>query len=78
MSESRDRDESGDPDPADTSEHAQRNRTQLEVLKLAVQRKRHGDYIDAMLEQATSTRPQAVAERTDAADENDGGSDSDR
>ena len=78
MSESKDRDESSDPDPADTSEHAERNRTQLEVLKLAAERKRHGNYIDAMLEQTTSARPQPVSEKTDAADENDSGSGSDR
>jgi nucleotide-binding universal stress UspA family protein len=67
MSEADDRDESADLDPADTSEHAQRNRIQLEVLKLAVERTRHGRYIEAMLEQAGATQGDARIEGTDAA-----------
>ena len=76
MSEPDGRDESIDLDPADTSEHARRNRTQLEVLKLAVERKRHGHHIEAMLEQTGAAPAEAVVGRTDAADEDDAGSDS--
>lgn len=65
MSESHDSDESVDIDPADTSEHAQRNRTQLEVLKLAMERKRHGSYIDAMLKQTAASPDKAVSDGTD-------------
>ena len=68
MSEADDRAESVDLDPADTSEHARRNRTQLEVLKLAVERKRHGSYIDAMLEQTGAAQNEAVSDRTEEGD----------
>jgi hypothetical protein len=68
------RDDSNDPEPTGPSEHEYRNRTQLELLKRAVQRKRHAAYIEAMLERTTSDKP-AAGERTDAADEMEGGPD---
>ena len=69
-----DRDDSTDPEPTGISEHEHRNRTQLELLKRAVQRQRHAAYIAAMLERTTSDKP-AAGERTDAADESEGGPD---
>ena len=61
------------PDPSDTSEHATRNRTQLELLKLAVERQRHRAYIEAMLERTASTRTDADSQSNDVADEPDDG-----
>jgi hypothetical protein len=66
------RDDSNDPEPTGPSEHEYRNRTQLELLKRAVERKRHAAYIEAMLERTTSDTPAAGDERTDAADAKDG------
>ena len=68
-----DSDDPGAPDPSDTSEHATRNRTQLEWLELAAERKRHRAYIDAMLERTASTRTDADSQRKNAADEPDDG-----
>jgi hypothetical protein len=59
------------PDPSDTSEHATRNRTQLELLKLAVERKRHRAHIDAMLERTGPTRTDADSQSKNVADESD-------
>ena len=64
-----DRNDPAAPDPSDTSEHATRNRTQLELLKLAVERKRHRAHIDAMLERTASTRTDADSQRKNGADE---------
>ena len=61
------------PDPSDASEHATRNRTQLELLKLAVERQRHRAYIEAMLERTASTRTDADSQSNDVADEPDDG-----
>ena len=69
-------DDSDDPsasDPSGTSEHATRNRTQLELLKLAVERKRHRAHIDGMLERTASTRTDADSQSKTAADEPDDG-----
>ena len=59
------------PDPSDTSEHATRNRTQLELLKLAMERKRHRAHIDAMLERTASTRTDADSQSATLSDELD-------
>ena len=61
------------PDPSDTSEHATRNRTQLEWLELAAERKRHRAYIDAMLERTASTKTDADSQSRNVADEPDDG-----
>jgi hypothetical protein len=61
------------PDPSDTSEHATRNRTQLELLKLAMERKRHRAHIDAMLERAAPARTDADSQSKNVADEPDDG-----
>jgi hypothetical protein len=61
------------PDPSDTSEHATRNRTQLEWLELAAERKRHRAYIDAMLERTASTQTDADSQSRNVADEPDDG-----
>ena len=69
-------DDSDDPstfDPSGTSEHATRNRTQLELLKLAVGRKRHRAYIDALLERTASSRTDAGSQSKNVADEPDEG-----
>jgi hypothetical protein len=68
-----DRDDPVAPDPSDTSEHATRNRTQLELLKLAVQRQRHRAYIEAMLERTVSARTDADSQSKNVADEPDDG-----
>ena len=68
-------DEPAAPDPSDTSEHATRNGTQLKLLKLAAERKRHGAYIDAMLERWAPGAPETTPGRTDA-DKKDPGPDS--
>ena len=59
------------PDPSDTSEHATRTRTQLELLKLAVERQRHRAYIDAMLERTASARTGADSQSASVSDELD-------
>ena len=69
-------DDSADPtdaETADSSDHARRNRSQLELLKQAADRRRHGAYIDAMLERTTSNKPDVGAQRTAAVDEEDDG-----
>jgi len=68
------RDQSARLDPAGTSEHDQRNRSQLEALKQAADRRRHRAYIDAMLQKTTSGRLAESAHRETAADEEDAGS----
>jgi hypothetical protein len=53
---------------ADNSEHDQRNRTQHELIRLAMERRRHADYIDAMLRRAGAGQsPNADAGRRSAA-----------
>ena len=65
-----DRDNPSNPGRSGTSaDHANRNRTQLEVLKLAVARKKHAAYIDAMLERRTRGEPASSPDRLDEADE---------
>jgi len=61
------------PDPSDTSEHATRNRTQLELLNVAVERKRHRAYIDALLERTASSRTDAGSQSKNVPDEPDEG-----
>ena len=61
------------PDPSDTSEHATRNRTQLELLKLALERQRHRAHIDAMLERTAPARTDADSQSKNVADEPDDG-----
>ena len=61
------------PDPSDTSEHATRNRTQLELLKLALERQRHRAHIDAMLERTAFTRMDADSQSKNVPDEPDEG-----
>ena len=59
------------PDPSDTSEHATRNRIQLKLLKLAVERMRHAAYIEAMLERTASARTDADSRNANLSDELD-------
>ena len=62
-----DRDDPPNPQPLDSSaEHEYRNRTQVELLKVAMGRKRHAAYIDAMLEGRARGEPDGTPERTDA------------
>jgi hypothetical protein len=49
-----------------SSEHAIRNRIQLEMFRVAVERKKHAACIDAMLEGRAPGEPAAARERTDA------------
>jgi len=51
--------------PQSSAEHASRNRTQLEMMKVAVQRRRHAAYIEAMLEGRARGEPDANPERRD-------------
>lgn len=51
--------------PLSSAEHDSRNRTQLEMMKVAVQRIRHAAYIDAMLEGRARGEPDGNPERTD-------------
>jgi hypothetical protein len=51
-----------DPDAATTSEHDKRNRSQHELLRLAMERKRHADYIDALLRRARSGQSSSPAQ----------------
>ena len=60
MRESSDRD-STNPEPATTSEHDQRNRSQHELLRLAMERKRHADHIETLLRWARSDPSSAHA-----------------
>ena len=55
-----------DFDPSDKSEHANRNRTQLEMLRVAVERKKHAAYIDAMLDRRAPGGPATDAEKKDS------------
>ena len=64
-----DRHESADPDSAGP-DHEHRNSTQVELLRVAAQRRKHRDYIDAMLERA---RLQRDATRKDVEDRSDPG-----
>ena len=66
-----DNDDPAAPDPSDTSEHATRNRTQLDLFKLAVERRRHAAYIDAMLERMASAGADAGSQSKSEADEPD-------
>jgi hypothetical protein len=56
-----------DPDAATASEHDQRNRSQHELLRQAMERKRHADYIDALLRRARSGQASSPAQ-AEAAD----------
>lgn len=74
-----DGDNPANPPSLDSSaEHASRNRTQLEMLKVAVERKKHAAHIDAMLERRAPGEPATTPERTDAdqTDKNDAAPDS--
>jgi len=51
-----DPDEPVDPESAHTRDHEQRNHTQVELLRLAAQRRKHRAHIDAMLERAAPER----------------------
>jgi hypothetical protein len=62
-----DGDNPANPPPLGSSaEHASRNRTQLEMLKVAVERKKHAAHIDAMLGRRAPGGPATTPERTDA------------
>jgi hypothetical protein len=60
-----------DSDPASTSEHEQRNRSQHELLRLAMERKRHADYIDRLLRRARSEQLSSPAQAGAADDPSD-------
>jgi hypothetical protein len=57
---------SADEPPNTSAEHANRNRIQLEMLKVAVARQKHAAYIDAMLERRTPGEPAATPGHMDA------------
>jgi len=60
-------DSPGNPSPFDSSEeHASRNRTQLQWLKVAVERKKHAACIDAMLGGRVPGEPATPPARTEA------------
>lgn len=65
----------GDTSPyrGDTSDHERRNRTQQELLRPAAERRRHAEYIEAMLRRAASGDRAAVPQTEDAPDEETGG-----
>jgi hypothetical protein len=54
------------PPLGSSAEHASRNRTQLEMLKVAVERKKQAAHIDAMLGRRPPGGPATTPERTDA------------
>jgi hypothetical protein len=64
MRESSDHD-STNPEPTTTSEHDQRNRSQYDLLRLAMERKRHADHIETLLRWARSD-PASAPEPGDA------------
>jgi hypothetical protein len=68
-----DRDDFTDRQRADRSDHDQRNQIQLELLRLAAERRRHAQYIDSMLRQAGSSGRGSVPQGEDPADEESGG-----
>ena len=62
-------DENNPPNPRpldSSSEHASRNRIQLEMLKVAVERKKHAAYIEAMRERAAPGEPAADADKKES------------
>jgi len=69
--------DAGDRDDAHTGEkdkeHDRRNQNQLELLRLAYERKRHGDYIDEMRRRTQKTpRDQKTSpERTRGGEDQD-------
>jgi hypothetical protein len=68
-----DRDDFTDRQRADRSDHDRRNQTQLELLRLAAERRRHAQYIDSMLRQAGSSGRGSVPQGEEPADEEPGG-----
>jgi hypothetical protein len=45
--------------PADSSDHDRRNRSQDELFRLAMERRRHANYIDSMLRRAEAEQASA-------------------
>ena len=54
------REDPAGPESTENSEHGVRNSTHPDLLKPAVDRRRHGAYIDAMLERTTSDKAEAA------------------
>jgi hypothetical protein len=69
------RDDPAGPESAENSERGVRNSKHPDLLKASVHRRKHGAYIDAMLERTTSDKAETGTERGAAADEKPGGSD---